>query len=232
MKKLLALLLAVVMILTLVACGSNNNANDDDDDDHKGSIKVPTTTAPEEEDTLVGKWGAKIIVDAEKMDMEGMNAKLEFEINAVFNKDNTYRMEIDEDALKASIDKFVDDVIVSMVDMMYKQFSDQGMTKEQVDSMIQSTYGMSLEEFCQTSLDAVDIDAYFEEAKDKFGTYRVDGDKLYLLEDEKDDADETPEEELYSFQLKGNKLSIASDEGDFKEMLELIGGTKLEFTRK
>lgn len=232
MKKLLALLLAVVMIFTLVACGGNN-AKDDDDDD-KGGQKV-TTTAPVETNPLVGKWGTKIIVDAAKMEMEGMDATLEMVIEAEFKDDDTYKMYIDEDALRASIDKFVDDVIDSMIEMMYEQFAEQEMTKEQVDDMILSTYGMSLEEFCETTVDTLDIDSIFEEAKDEFvttGTYRVDGDKLYMLENEKDDAEEKPEEELYTFELKDGKLSIASDEEDFKEMLDFIGAAKLEFTKK
>ena len=196
MKKLLCLILAVVMLFALAACG--RSGNEDGKKTNRGefatkptvtepapgdptmepSTELPTepTTPPAVENALAGSWSSKVVVDAEKMEMENVDASMECFIN----------MELND--------------------------------------------GMTMEELCAQMAEEIDIDeimAEYQELLPVSGTYRVEGNMLYITQT---DGEGSVEEIAFSYELVDGKLHITSNDEEVQEFFELIGGTDLEFT--
>ena len=146
MKKIFAALLVTALVLTLAACHLSENEDAPITQTREDFFTQPTTTVPVQDDTLVGAWNCKLIVDSRKMELEGVDASLECYIDAEFREDMTYSITIDQDALQASVEQFVADVQEDLVQAAYQQYLQQGLTEEQVDAMIQDQLGMTLQE--------------------------------------------------------------------------------------
>jgi hypothetical protein len=250
MKKLLCLILAVVMLFALAACG--RSGNEDGKKTNRGefatkptvtepapgdptmepSTELPTepTTPPAVENALAGSWSSKVVVDAEKMEMENVDASMECFINMELNDDMTYQITIDQEALAASIQQFLEAIKGNLAEMTYKELEAQGLTREQVDEMILQAYGMTMEELCAQMAEEIDIDeimAEYQELLPVSGTYRVEGNMLYITQT---DGEGSVEEIAFSYELVDGKLHITSNDEEVQEFFELIGGTDLEFT--
>jgi hypothetical protein len=233
MKKLLAMLLAVALLVALAACR-------DSEEPQPTSSQEPTTapsateptTVPAQPDSLVGAWRCKLIVDARKMQLEGVDASMECYIEAEFSRDMTYRVTIDQDALADSAQKFLDAVKDDVLAAAYREYQKQGLTMEQVDNLIQKQYGVTLQELCQRMLEKMDVKEMLAEYGDLLptaGTYREDGDTLYLTQP---DGDGGFEEVAFSYELKNGKLRLSSEDEDVRKFFDFVGGAYLEFTRK
>lgn len=239
MKKLLAVLLAVAMLFVLAACKQSDEGSDRGDTltttEPTAATTVPTeptTTAPVRREPMMGEWSCKIIVDARKLELEGVDATMECHIEAEFNEDMTYRVTIDQDALNDSVEQFIQDVTDDLIEITYQQFEGFDLTREQVDIMFQQTYNMTLEEKCRQMLDEIDVKEMIAEHRDMLpaaGTYRVDGDILYLIQP---DGEGDFEEVAFTYQLENDKLRLSSEDEDIREFFEFIGGSYLEFIRK
>ena len=255
MKKLLCLILAVVMLFALAACGGSGNGDgkkvnrgefgteptvtdptveqpDSTTPTMAPSVEDPTqpTTPPAVENALAGSWSSKVVVDAEQMEMEGVNASLECFISMELKDDMTYEITIDKEALAASIQQFLEAIKGDLAEMTYKELEAQGMTREEVDAMILEFYGMTMEELCAQMTEEINIDevmAEYQELMPTSGTYRVEGDMLYIsLTNE----DGTMDEIAFTYRLTDGKLSISSNDEELQEFFAFVGDTDLEFT--
>ncbi len=232
MKKILAALLATAVLLALAACHPSDIEDAPTTHKREEFSTQPTTTVPLQEDTLVGAWSCKLIVDSRKMELEGVDASLECYIEAEFREDMTYLITVDRDALQDSVEQFVADVQDDLVQTAYQQYLQQGFTKEQVDAMIQDQLGMTLQEMSQLMLEKIDVQEMIAEYWDMLptaGTYREDGEILYITQP---DGDGGFEEVAFSYELKNGKLRLSSEDEDIRRFFDFIGGAYLEFTRK
>lgn len=232
MKKIFAALLVTALVLTLAACHLSENEDAPITQTRGDFFTQPTTTVPVQDDTLVGAWNCKLIVDSRKMELEGVDASLECYIDAEFREDMTYSITIDQDALQASVEQFVADVQEDLVQAAYQQYLQQGLTKEQVDAMIQDQLGMTLQEMSQLVLEKIDVKEMIAEYGDMLptaGTYREDGKILYITQP---DGEGGFEEVAFSYELKNGKLRLSSEDEDIRKFFDFIGGAYLEFTRK
>lgn len=188
MKRILALLLTLMMALSLTACGGDNNAD------------------------LVGtwKWTCDITEEFQKGVNEGagmdvpVEAKVEMTFVLVFNEDGTYTLNVDRDALKTSLQTYIDSLIPVAVEMIYQQLEDQGMNRADIDEAM-AAEGVTVEEYVQQMMDAsIDVDQMMDGLADEneSGYYRAAKGKLYLS----DKADTFSDDSCAEYTLSGGTM--------------------------
>ncbi len=117
MKRIIAVLLTLMMALSLTACSGDDNAK------------------------VAGTW--KWNCDMTEMFQEGVNqgagmdlstdATMEMVFVLKLNEDGTYTLNVDRDALKTSLQTYIDALIPVAVEMIYQQLEDQGMNRADID---------------------------------------------------------------------------------------------------
>ena len=117
MKRIIAVLLTLMMALSLTACSGDDNAQ------------------------VAGTW--KWNCDITEMFQEGVNqgagmdlstdATMEMVFVLKLNEDGTYTLNVDRDALKTSLQTYIDSLIPVAVEMIYQQLEDQGMNRADID---------------------------------------------------------------------------------------------------
>ena len=117
MKRIIAVLLTLMMALSLTACSGDDNAQ------------------------VAGTW--KWNCDITEMFQEGVNqgagmdlstdATMEMVFVLKLNEDGTYTLNVDRDALKTSLQTYIDALIPVAVEMIYQQLEDQGMNRADID---------------------------------------------------------------------------------------------------
>ena len=232
-KKFLVLLLTFIMVFALAACGGDK---DDDDDDDKSSKKKTEQDDDDDDDdkksnkdddeddddddkksnkdddddddkkasasSIDGTWYYKF--DASEMLGEELGIDdISFVMDVYFSFDEddaTMEMYIDEDSFASQMEDI-------MVDYMYDQFEQMGLSKSDADAACEEEYGDDVKGYVKSMLPEL-----LAEAGDEFsmsGYYKTEGDKLFFAEDE-DDFDE---DDYILFELKGKKLTLDDPEG-------------------
>lgn len=117
MKRIIAVLLTLMMALSLTACSGDDNAK------------------------VAGTW--KWNCDITELFQEGVNqgagmdlstdATMEMVFVLKLNEDGTYTLNVDRDALKTSLQTYIDSLIPVAVEMIYQQLEDQGMNRADID---------------------------------------------------------------------------------------------------
>ena len=117
MKRIIAELLTLMMALSLTACSGDDNAQ------------------------VAGTW--KWNCDMTEMFQEGVNqgagmdlatdATMEMVFVLKLNEDGTYTLNVDRDALKTSLQTYIDALTPAAVEMIYQQLEDQGMNRADID---------------------------------------------------------------------------------------------------
>ncbi len=196
LKKAALLLLAVLTVTLFSGCGN-------------------------QADKLVGSW--EMSYDMEEVIVEGMGPgyedfESEFVIDLVFefNEDGTMKMYADKESIEKSLDAWIDDFVVYGTEMIYEEADAMGVSREEQDEAIQSTFGYAnVEEYMRSemnaSLSADDLaDSILSEGK-----YKVVGDKLFMATDG-EDLDSVGYD---TFEIKGDTLTFTTEDGDDEEIL-------------
>lgn len=192
-KRILALLL--IMVLAVSLCGCGNTAK-----------------------KLYGTW--EMTIDYSSAIEQGLGAEFEdfhhdFDLNLLFqfNEDGTYRMYVDEESTKETFENWINALVSYSADMLYEECKESGMTKEDVDTVVQEQYGCSVEEYMLEEVNSeVDIEETISEMKSD-GVFKAKGDKLYLDEDGYD-----------IFKVENDTLTIDMPEGVEIKEDEMIEG--------
>ena len=206
MKKLLCLLLALVMVLSLAACsdsGSGSKRNRKDKDEEEEEVV-------ELEDGIVGTWTVEITMTEEMLQLEGANID-GIPVHLTFDEDGECTLTIGSDAA----DILMDGVMDIMLDMVYGELEAEGMSREEIDELFDTYYGMSVEEYAKAALEEADLDSLLEELEETT-EYEVDGDTLTI-----DGYEMTAE-------IKSDKLTITEDKDGFWEDVCLEAPITLE----
>lgn len=201
-KRILALLL--IMVLAVSLCGCGNTAK-----------------------KLYGTW--ETTIDYSYAIEEGLGSEFEdfhhdFDIKMMFEfkEDGTYSMYADEESTQETYDNWINALVPYLAEMMYEECKESGMSREDVDTVVQEQYGCSVEEYMLEEIKSeVDIDEYISQMKSD-GVFKAKGDKLYLDEDGYD-----------VFTVENDTLTIDIPEGAVVEDDEMIEGIEypLVFTK-
>lgn len=188
MKRVLAWLMMTLLLLSLTACGSSKN------------------------ESLEGTW--KWNCDMTEMFQEGVNqgagmdlstdATMEMVFVLKLNEDGTYTLNVDRDALKTSLQTYIDSLIPVAVEMIYQQLEDQGMNRADIDEAM-AAEGVTVEEYVQQMMDAsIDVDQMMDGLADEneSGYFRAAKGKLYLS----DKADTFSDDSCAEYTLSGGTM--------------------------
>ena len=192
-KRILALLL--IMALAVSLCGCGNTAK-----------------------KLYGTWETTVDCSSaieEEMEGEYEDFHQSFEIRMLleFKEDGTYSMYADEEAAKETFENWINTFVSYSVEVLYDEFEESGMSREDVDTVIQEQYGCSMEEYMLDEIHSeLDLDDYVSDMKSD-GVFKAKGDKLYLDEDGYD-----------IFKVENDTLTIDIPEGAEIEESEMIEG--------
>lgn len=188
MKRIIAVLLTLMMALSLTACSGDDNAK------------------------VAGTW--KWNCDMTEMFQEGVNqgagmdlstdATMEMVFVLKLNEDGTYTLNVDRDALKTSLQTYIDSLIPVAVEMIYQQLEDQGMNRADIDEAM-AAEGVTVEEYVQQMMDAsIDVDQMMDGLADENESdyFRAAKGKLYLS----DKADTFSDDSCAEYTLSGGTM--------------------------
>ena len=189
MKKFLALLLAVMMVMTLAACGA--------DADKELTEKIQ------------GSWTLELTMTGDMMGVSEFTGEIALPITITFDADGIMTMHMTEENKAVFTESLETEMYTFMTDMMYSQFEDMGMTREEADAAVQEYYGQTMEEVIEelmaevmTELDADELAAEMESSS----AYIIKNGKLYTGES----TDDLDVMECNEIELSGNTLKLLS----------------------
>ncbi len=231
MKKLLCLLLALVMVLSLAACGGSDDKEDPKDKDKKETVsgkdqneqdEDATTEPTQPEDTMAqeleGTWVLYVFMSQENTGLEGFETDAGLPIAFTFNADGTYVQVPYAPEIDAAIAELQKDLCDYMVELMYTTLESEGYTRSEIDTLFESTYGMSLRAYAEENVAGMDMESFADERGE--GSYTLEEDKLYL----------SGRDETLTIAIDGDTLTILdSDDADNWE--NLFGDFPIELKR-
>ena len=189
MKKFLALLLAVMMVMTLAACGA--------DADKELTEKIQ------------GSWTLELTMTGDMMGVSEFTGEIALPITITFDADGIMTMHMTEENKAVFTESLETEMYTFMTDMMYSQFEDMGMTREEADAAVQEYYGQTMEELIEelmadvmAELDADELAAEMESSS----AYIIKNGKLYTGES----TDDLDVMECNEIELSGNTLKLLS----------------------
>ena len=192
MKKLLCLLLALVMVLSLAACSESDSGSKRGKKDKEEEEEVVAL-----EEAIIGTWTVEINFTEEMLGLDGMSIE-GIPVTFTFNDEGEVTLGFSDESAEILEEK----MLVMMTDMIYAEKEAEGMSRDEVDELFETYYGMSVSDYMVDALKEFgvsDMLAEIEETSD----YEVDGDKLTI-----DGTEMTAE-------VKGDKLTITECEDDF-----------------
>jgi hypothetical protein len=189
MKKFLALLLAVMMVMTLAACGA--------DADKELTEKIQ------------GSWTLELTMTGDMMGVSEFTGEIALPITITFDADGIMTMHMTEENKAVFTESLETEMYAFMTDMMYSQFEDMGMTREEADAAVQEYYGQTMEELIEelmadvmAELNADELAAEMESSS----AYIIKNGKLYTGES----TDDLDVMECNEIELSGNTLKLLS----------------------
>ena len=189
MKKFLALLLAVMMVMSLAACGA--------DADKELTEKIQ------------GSWTLELTMTGDMMGVSEFTGEIALPITITFDADGIMTMHMPEENKAVFTESLETEMYTFMTDMMYSQFEDMGMTREEAAAAVQEYYGQTMEELIEelmaevmTELDADELAAEMESSS----AYIIKNGKLYTGES----TDDLDVMECNEIELSGNTQKLLS----------------------
>lgn len=204
--------------------GSPTPSNNKGNTSNKGNTGSPTpssNSSANESAAIVGKWKSEI--DFSELFTEAMTGGDEelaqyFEIKDIyltfyftFNKDGTYKLELDKEASAKNMEKLQLAIVKGYVEVIFA-----GMGVEITFEEFLAESGMTTDEVLSEIMGDESIDEMVEEFEET-GKWKVKGNKLYTTID-----GEFDESEYDTFVLSGNKLTLLETFGEFAEENNLI----------
>lgn len=201
-SKMLVVVLALVMALTICGCGGSDSGKD-----------------------LVGTWSleydlADLLAGEMGEDFEGFNAPLAMSICFEFKEDKTFRMYGEEESFKTNYNAWLDEFLAFATEMMYTEFSDQGLDKAAADAAFEETYGNNIEDYLRQTFESeVNVDSLLEEMGTS-GKYDTSGNKLYMAEE----GTEIDKNAYDVFTVSGDTLKLELPSGADPSQGEILPG--------
>lgn len=162
--------------------------------------------------SLYGKWQGQSVITGKDMAVEGFNGELIYTVEITFGKAG-------ETATKYVIlngQEFSNSLTSYLIEVMYAEFTNQGLTKEDADTAMVGYYGVDVATYCATVVETLGINTMFDHLNGA-GVYYVADGKLYL------GSSWNSELSGSAFTLSGDKLTIVN--------MALTNGSTLELTK-
>ena len=201
-SKMLAVLLVLVMALTICGCGGSDSGKD-----------------------LVGTWSldydlADMLAGEMGDEYADFNAPLIMTICFEFKDDKTFTMYGEPESFKANFSTWLDEFLAFSTEMMYTEFSNQGLDKDAADAAFEETYGSSITDYLRQTFESeLDVDSLLTEMTTN-GKYDTSGDKLYMSEE----GQEIDKSAYDVFTISGDTLKLELPSGADPSQGEILPG--------
>ena len=224
MKKKLAILLALLLAFVMVFMAGCGDDDEDSGSKKKKSKKEEATDVADDdldlEDVIEGEWTAEFDLSKfikNKMEEEDTDTAEMLEYFDFDDFSMKMNFEFDDGEVNISIDKdaFMEDFSELMKNALQKYFADhEDELGGSLDDILAMS-GMTLDDLIDSMMSEDDMFEDFEDFEQD-GVYEVDGNKIYLAEDE----DELGDEENYiKVSIEGKKkLKIVEWKYDGKDI--------------
>lgn len=167
LKKLSAILLAVAMVLSFAACGGKSGA----DTTGTWSLKMDLSQALKEE------MGSEFA---------GFNAPFSFTVYLDLNKDNSYKMYLNEAETKKDMDAFIDALSDFFVEYLYTALEAQGIDRATAQATLETQFGMPIRDYAlQAMKESIDLTELTNSMVQE-GIYEIKDGKIFMAEDKID----------------------------------------------
>ena len=201
-SKMLAVLLALVMALTICGCGGSDGGRD-----------------------LVGTWSldynlADMLAGEMGEEYADFNTPLIMSICFEFKDDKTFTMYGEPESFKANFSTWLDEFLDFSAEMLYTEFSNQGLDKDAADAAFEETYGSSIVDYLRQTFESeLDVDSLLTEMTTN-GKYDTSGDKLYMSEE----GQEIDKSAYDVFTISGDTLKLELPSGANPSQGEILPG--------
>lgn len=210
-SKMLVVLLALVMALTICGCGGSDGGKD-----------------------LVGTWSleynlADMLAGEMGEEYADFNTPLMMSICFEFKDDKTFTMYGEPESFKANFSTWLDEFLAFSTEMMYTEFSNQGLDKDAADAAFEETYGSSITDYLRQAFESeVNVDSLLDEMTTN-GKYDTSGNKLYMAEE----GEEIDKNAYDVFTVSGDTLKLELPSGADPSQGEILPGLEypLEFKK-
>ena len=169
-----------------------------------------TTAATAE---IQGKWGSEISVTGEMMGIEGFDGSMNIQCIMGMGNDGTLEFGL----AVVNEEDFTNAMAEYLITTMYAEFASAGYGEEEANAGMVEAYGMTVEEYVQEYISAMDFAAAFE-AMSFTGVYYVENDQFYSS------LSWDAEMEPSAFQIEGDTLTLEED-------VSGLGTESMVFTR-
>lgn len=162
--------------------------------------------------SVFGTWEAEMTMTGEELEMAEYVQEVPFIATLHFGEAGDLALSL----RFKDLDAFLAELNTNTVELMYRQFADLDMSREEADEVFESTYGMTVAEYAESIWAMVNWDN-LSDVYDTTYVYYIEGDRIYL-------SDSWDGEFVFSdFTLDGDKMTIVDS--------EINDGTVLELTR-
>ena len=192
--KFAALFLTLALVFSFAACSNQGK----------------TAKAPEAKVTIVGDW--KCTIDMSKAIEQSMEdsgkdvaqyfdfSGLKMVMNATFKEDGTVRM-------SADAAKLMEDMRQPMKDGLVKYIESVGMTEDDFEAATGKKLSSMIDELVNKMASSDDL------AMEKEGKYKLEGDKLFLIED----GEEFKDDDYCTITLSADEFRITEIHGELED---------------
>lgn len=229
MKKLILMALSLALVLAMTACGSSKDTTE------TTTATTAATTAPATDKTapsaskpnasfdaaqaapVIGVWQFQYTIPAETFNLEGFETPLNVQMLYTLSEDATWFITVDWDKTNANIEEFSKSLSAYTCELMYKQFADKNLDKEQANQAMQNQYGKTVEEYVDDLIgQTLSVEALSASTPEESGTYYVEGNSVHLS------SPSSSAEEVISFTVEGDTLTLQSSNGPDQDLYPLV----------
>ena len=170
-------------------------------------------------EVLDGSWSMECDFSegiAAGMDEKYADMETTFMVKVIFEftQDGTYKMYIDRDSFAESFNVWLDDFTTYGTGLMYTEFEEKGLTKEEAELIFEEEYGCGIAEYLRDTAEGqLDLDALMNEMISE-GFYETEDNRLYLSSGGTADRNQ-----YVIFTVEENTLTFNLPEGAEKNVL-------------
>lgn len=126
------------------------------------------------ENAILGTWTVDITFTEDMLEVDGLNIE-GVPVILTFDKHGEVTLAFAENAFEILEDKMV----AAAVELLYSEMEAEGMSRDEVDELVEEAYGMSLTEYVQTSLEAYELENSLADLEETFD-YEIEDGMLIL----------------------------------------------------
>lgn len=161
---------------------------------------------------IFGAWEVEMTMTGEELEMADYVQEVPFIATLRFGEAGDLSLDMRFKDLEA----FLAELNANTEALMYQQFEDMDMTREEADDVFQSAYGMTVSEYAESIWAVVNWENLFDVYAASY-VYYMDGDQIYVADSWEDTFASS------TVTIEGEKMTLVDS--------ELSGGQVLELTR-